>query len=93
MSAITLDTNVVRADGLFSTDLDDETILMSIEQGAYYGMEQTARRTWDLLATPQKVSQLCTRIAEEYKVAPEVCTPDILVFLEELLHEGLIVTL
>jgi hypothetical protein len=70
MSAITLDTNVVRADGLFSTDLDDETILMSIEQGAYYGMEQTARRTWDLLGTP-----------------------DILVFLEELLHEGLIVTL
>ena len=91
MSVITLDTTVVRAEGLLSTDLDEETILMSIEQGAYYGMDLTARRTWELLATPQKVSQLCMRLAEEYNVDPEVCSPDILAFLEELFREGLIV--
>ena len=39
MSKITLETTVVRADDLLATDLDGETILMSIEQSSYYGMD------------------------------------------------------
>ena len=91
MTSITEGTTVVRAENLLATDLDDETILMSIEQGAYYGMEQTARRIWELIATPHTVADLCRQLAEEYQVEPEVCRKDLLPFLEELRSEGLIV--
>ena len=88
---ITEDTQVVRTESLLSTELDDETILMSIEQGAYYGMEQTARRIWALLAEPRKVSEICGQLAQEYNVEPDQCRQDIIAFLEELQQEGLVV--
>ena len=91
MDNITLENFVVRAGELISTDLDEETILMSIEQGAYYGMEETARRIWQLLETRQKVAQLCGQLAAEYNVTPEICQHDVLSYLEELQSEGLIV--
>lgn len=91
MTAITAGTTIVRAGQLLATDLDEETILMSIEQGAYYGMEQTARRIWELIATPHTVADLCRQLAAEYHVEPEACQQDLLPFLEELRSEGLIV--
>ncbi len=91
MTSITSDSIVVRADQLLATDLDDETILMSIEKGAYYGMEQTARRVWQLLEKRQTVSDLCRQLAEEYSVTPEVCEQEVIAFLEELLKENLVV--
>ena len=91
MADITLDSFVVRAVELFATDLDEETILMSIEQGAYYGMEDTARRIWQLLENRQQVAALCRQLAAEYNVALDLCQKDVLPFLEELRTEGLIV--
>ena len=91
MSPITEETTVVRAEKLLAANLDEETILMSIEKGAYYGMEQTARRIWELVETPRTVADLCRQLAEEYDVEPEVCRRDVLAFLEELRSEGLIV--
>jgi hypothetical protein len=91
MADITLDNFVVRAGLLLATDLDEETILMSIEQGAYYGMEATARRIWQLLEQRLQVASLCQQLATEYNIVPDVCRPDVLSFLEELRSEGLIV--
>jgi hypothetical protein len=88
---ITDTSTIMRAQQLLATDLDEETILMSIEHGAYYGMEQTARRIWEIIATPHTVSELCRLLGEEYTVAPEVCRRDVLAFLAELHTEGLIV--
>lgn len=91
IAMITASTQVVRAESLLSTELDDETILMSIERGAYYGMEQTARRIWALLGEPRTVSEICAQLAQEYDVAPDRCQQDITPFLEELQREGLVV--
>lgn len=91
MNKITLETTVVRADDLLATDLDGETILMSIEQSAYYGMEKTARRIWELVEKPITVSDLCRQLAEEYRVDPQVCEQDTIAFLEELCRENLVI--
>jgi Coenzyme PQQ synthesis protein D (PqqD) len=90
MIPIRPETMLVRSGELLSTDLDDETVLMSIEAGSYYGMEGTARRIWALLVDPHPLSSLSGRLALEYHVTPEQCLQDILPFLEELQREGLI---
>ncbi|MDD2366849.1 MAG: PqqD family protein [Desulfuromonadaceae bacterium] len=82
---------MVRALNLIATDLDDETILMSVEQGSYYGMEATARRIWELIETPTSVADLIDLLSQEYNVTPDICGPDIIAYLEELNAEGLIV--
>lgn len=91
MSAFTSETIVVRTNNVLATDLDDETIIMSIEQGTYYGVKQTARRIWELVEKPRSVYDLIALLSQEYRVEPEVCGPETITFLQELIQEGIIV--
>ena len=91
MATITAESTISRAGELLATDLDEETILMSIEKGAYYGMERTAQRIWEIIETPHTVADICRQLAGEYSVTEEVCRQDVIAFLEELLAENLVV--
>ena len=82
---------LTRATEPLSTDLGNETVLMSIESGSYYGLEGTAQRIWILLATPRTLSDLSIHLAKEYQVSVEQCAKDILPFIEEMRVEGLLV--
>lgn len=90
MVAILPDTTLVRIGELLSTELDDETVLMSIEAGRYYGMAGTARRIWALLAAPHTLADLSAQLSLEFQVTPAQCEQEILPFLEELVKEGMV---
>ncbi len=77
-----------RSDDLLSNELDGETVMMSIESGKYYGLEEIATRIWQLLETPQAVSQLCDALVAEFDVTREQCEADVLPFLADLAKEG-----
>ncbi len=81
---------ISRIPEMLSTDFDQETVLMSIDAGAYYGLEGPARSIWEMLESPSTVAELVERLVKEYDVAPEACTADVERFLEELDREGLI---
>lgn len=90
MMTVNYRSTVVRVENLLSAELDDETILMSIDRGHFYGMGRTARRIWQLVAKPQKVADLIDLLAEEYQVSSSVCGPDVLEYLQVLHREQLI---
>jgi hypothetical protein len=75
---------------LLSAEFDQETVLMSIDAGAYYGLEGPARSIWEILETPLTFSDLVGRLVEEYKVSPETCAADVERFLGEMDREGLL---
>jgi hypothetical protein len=79
-----------RVQNLLSTELDQETVLMSIDAGAYYGLEGPARSIWEILETPLTFSALVDRLVEEYQVSPETCAADLERFLSEMVREGLL---
>ena len=81
---------LVRAQEILSTELDQETVLMSIDAGAYYGMGDTARSIWEKLATPITFSVLVDELVQEYDVPREACAADLQGFLAELEREGLL---
>jgi hypothetical protein len=81
---------LVRAQEILSTELDQETVLMSIDAGAYYGMGGTARSVWEKLAAPIAFSALVDELAGEYEVPREACAADLQRFLAELEREGLL---
>jgi hypothetical protein len=91
MQPLRPDSPLIRSDHPLAADLDDETVLMSLESGHYYGLEGTARRIWELLAAPRTVADLSRQLAAEYQVSPEQCAAEILPFIEELRREGLLV--
>jgi hypothetical protein len=79
-----------RSEEMLSTDLDQETVLMSIDAGAYYGMKGPARSIWERLETPMTFSELVESLVDEYAISPEVCEADLQGFLAEMEKEGLL---
>jgi hypothetical protein len=75
---------------MLSTQLDEETVLMSIDAGAYYGLKGPAQSIWEILETPLTFSALVERLVKEYRVSPETCAADLERFLGEMEREGLI---
>jgi hypothetical protein len=79
-----------RTASVLATDLDQETVLMSIEAGAYYGMADTARTIWEKLETPLTFSALVDQLVKEYEISPDACAAELQRFLGEMEQEGLL---
>jgi hypothetical protein len=79
-----------RTNSMIATELDQETVLMSIDAGAYYGLEGPARSIWEKLKTPLTFAALVEELVREYNISPETCAADIQVFLNEMEKEGLL---
>lgn len=48
-----------RADGMISTELaDGELVVLSLEDGMYYGLNAVGARVWTLLEQPRTVREL-----------------------------------
>ena len=57
--------------------LHGETILLSSTTNQYYGLDMIGSRIWELIQEPKRVSDLCSRLAAEFDVDPEVCQRDV----------------
>ncbi|MDY6844625.1 MAG: lasso peptide biosynthesis PqqD family chaperone [Thermodesulfobacteriota bacterium] len=84
------DTVVAQIKELVSSNLDGETVLMSVENGKYYGMDGIGSRIWELVASPRSISDVCNILIEEFEVDREKCERDVLDFLEDLRKQKLI---
>ena len=88
---IELNSVVVQAEGdWLANEIDSDTVLVSIEQGKYYGMEKVGSRIWKLIAQPRIVLAVCDTLLKEFKVSRETCQQDALVFLNQLAEENLV---
>ena len=88
---ITSNSLIQRSKELVSTEVDGETVMMSIENGKYYGMNKIGSRIWKLIENPIKVEELCDKLIEEYEVRQDDCKKEALEFLNTL-NEGNLVT-
>lgn len=90
MDKLTRTTLVIRSPGLLATDMGGEIVMMSIEQGHYYGLNGVASRTWEMLRQPLTVDAICRQIEAEYAVSPAECEHAMLAFLSDLARHDLI---
>lgn len=67
-----------------------EVVIMSIERGSYYGLEDVAGDIWNRLEKPVQVRALCEALAEKYEAESPDIERDVLKFLNELVEEGLV---
>ena len=81
---------VCRIEGVLDTDIDDETVIMDIDQGRYFGFNETGTRIWSLLAQPIVIRDLCDQLTAECKVPQEQCEQEVFDFLGGLSTRGLL---
>ena len=81
---ITTETIISQIEEIVASDIDGETVMMSIENGEYYGLDDIGSRIWELIEKPVKVSDLIDTLLERFDVDRETCERDVLKFLNEL---------
>jgi hypothetical protein len=89
MSEVSTNCILVRNQDLIATDMDGDTVMMSIEHGEYYGISGVGSRIWELLEKPTSFSVIVATICLEFEVDKEKCQSDALVFIRELVDNGL----
>lgn len=82
---------VKRNPALVTSNIDGEIVMMSVDNGEYYGLDEIGTRIWDLLENPLLVNELVEKLTEEFEVGKEDCTRDTLEFLNDLLSRNLLV--
>lgn len=81
---------VRRIDDVLDTDIDNETVMMDIDQGRYFGLNNTGTRIWALLAEPIVIGDLCDQLTEEFNVPMDQVEQEVVGFLGSLLNRGLV---
>lgn len=90
MTNLTPHTSLIRNPDLIATDMDGDTVMMSIERGEYFGIGGVGSRLWELLAQPVSIAQLSETICAEFEVDAATCQADVDKFAHELLQHGLV---
>jgi hypothetical protein len=68
----------------------DETVILNLESGTYYGLDPVGARMWRLLGEGKSLGEVCEILLEEYAVAREQLEADLLKLAEELANNGLV---
>lgn len=87
---ISLDAVIQANNDQISTDMADEMVILNLQDGVYYGLNQVGTFVWKMLQAPVPVRQICDAVVDEYEVDPERCQKDILALLQDLQSHGLI---
>jgi len=88
---ITIESVIVQIEEIVASDIDGETVMMSVENGKYYGLDDIGSRIWELIERPIRISDLIDRLLERFDVDRETCEKDVLKFLNELNDDRILV--
>lgn len=89
-SSLSTSTRIMRDPDIIATDMDGETVMMSIEQGQYYGLSGIGPFLWDLLVEPMSIEQLCKQVLQAFDVDEATCQADVPAFVDDLLEKGVL---
>ncbi|TDO16654.1 MULTISPECIES: PqqD family peptide modification chaperone [Halomonas] len=83
------DDTVQRNPHILTAEVDDEVVMMSADQGQYFGLSAVGVDIWNLAERPIQVSEVIGRLCQDYDVSIEKCEADTLPFLNEMIAAGL----
>ena len=87
---INLDTLLNIPEAVYTQDIDDETILLDIQSGHYFGLDSVGSRMWQLMREHGALRPTYEILLTEYEVAPERLEADLLALAEKMIEKGLV---
>lgn len=77
-------------DNVLFQEVDGEAVLLSLDEGCYYGLDELGTRIWKLIHQDLDRDQVVAAIVAEYEVEPEQARGDLDAFLSDLRESSLI---
>jgi hypothetical protein len=85
-------TRIVASDDCLSTTIDDESVILHLERGTYYGFNEVGTEIWEFAQEPRTVDEICQMVQDSYDVDGERCLADVRELVSELLEVDLVTT-
>lgn len=73
-----------------AADMDGEVMMMNIDTGKYYALNEVASFIWDRLVQPLSLRGICDAVQAEFDVSPETCERDARAFVENMVRDGML---
>jgi len=83
-------TRYIRNSKTISGRLLDEMVMMDLDQGKYFSLNQSATAIWELLEKPLSQDELCAMLMEDYDVEKAQCSKEVREHLDEMINLGLV---
>ena len=87
---INLDTIINKNLEIDDTDLDGEKVMMNLDKGEYFMMNEVGSRIWEIISEPVNVKGIIDTLRCEYEVDEETCKDTVVEFLGRLNNADLI---
>jgi hypothetical protein len=69
----------------------DETVLLHLGSGNYFGLDPVGSRFWELISQGLPLAGATQALLQEYEVSPEQLQRDLESLIKELLAQGLVI--
>ena len=87
---INLETVINKNLEIDDTDLDGEKVMMNLDKGEYFMMNEVGSRIWEIISEPINVKEIINTLCNEYEVNEEACKDTVIEFLGRLDNADLI---
>ena len=87
-----LDTRLAVPPQVMSRLVGEETVLLDLASGMYFGLDGVGQRIWEAVNAGHSLGETAALIAAEYEVDAAQAQADVLAFAGELVSRGLLAT-
>jgi Coenzyme PQQ synthesis protein D (PqqD) len=90
---LTVNTTVVASRKQVSCDVQDETVLLSLKNGEYFGLNDVGASIWRLIQEPKTVREIRDTLLDQYaEITADECEAEVVKFLREMITMELVET-
>ena len=91
MKSISPETRLQPRDQLLKQEAAGTVVLLTLDEGRYYALEEPGGRAWDLCDGRRTIAEIAVILADEYDAPPAEIESDLLELFIELANENLVV--
>lgn len=87
---ITEKTKIIKNSDIEVTDFGNEKVMMNLEIGRYFTLNEVGSRIWELIDKNNEVESIINGLLEEYDVSREMCREQVFKYIEDLIQYGIV---
>ena len=87
---VNIDSVITKNTEIDDTDLDGEKVMMNLDKGQYFMMNEVGSRIWELIEGNTPIVNIIETLTNEYDVDEETCENTLMEFLVRLKNADLI---
>ncbi len=87
---VALAARVRRQDGVLVQEAHGQTVLLRLDDGGYYALDEVGAAVWELCDGSRGIDELVDALCAEFDAPPEIVRADVLEFVDDLRRERLL---